>query len=35
MASIVAAIRHFRDEFEYHVRFLKNKKTETILLPNL
>jgi NADH-quinone oxidoreductase subunit F len=32
---VAAAIRHFRDEFEYHVRFPEKKKTETILLPNL
>jgi NADH-quinone oxidoreductase subunit F len=25
---VAAAIRHFRDEFEYHVRFQKNKKQE-------
>jgi NADH-quinone oxidoreductase subunit F len=30
---VAAAIRHFRDEFEYHVRSLK--KLETILLLNL
>jgi hypothetical protein len=30
---VAAAIRHFR-EFEYHVRFQKNKK-RTILLLNL
>jgi NADH-quinone oxidoreductase subunit F len=29
---VAAAIRHFRDEFEYHVRFRKIK-TGTILLP--
>jgi NADH-quinone oxidoreductase subunit F len=25
---VAAAIRHFREEFEYHVRFQKNKKQE-------
>jgi hypothetical protein len=32
---LAAAIRHFRDEFEYHVRFPEKLKIETILLKNL
>jgi NADH-quinone oxidoreductase subunit F len=27
---VAAAIRHFRDEFEYHVRFPEKNKIETI-----
>jgi NADH-quinone oxidoreductase subunit F len=32
---VAAAIRHFREEFEYHVRFPEKIKTGTILLPSL
>jgi hypothetical protein len=32
---VAAAIRHFRDEFEYHVRFPEKIKIETILLNHL